>query len=73
MIAPLAMKLMQPFAHDTADAAVPLVELCTRVLRPEEHGRFFCGSRMVDVPPCNDEDARRLWALSAQLVGVEVA
>jgi NAD(P)-dependent dehydrogenase (short-subunit alcohol dehydrogenase family) len=69
-LAPFAMKLIQPFAQKTADAAVSLVDLCTRALPPEQHGRFFCGTRVVDVAPCNDEDAGRLWALSAELVGI---
>jgi NAD(P)-dependent dehydrogenase (short-subunit alcohol dehydrogenase family) len=69
-LAPLAMKLMQPFAQKTAVAVVPLVDLCTRALPREQSGRFFCGAAVVDVAPCNDEDARRLWALSAELVGI---
>ena len=69
-LAPFAMKLIQPFAHKTADAAAPLVDLCTLALPPDQNGRFFCGSRIADVAPCNDEDAGRLWALSAELVGI---
>jgi NAD(P)-dependent dehydrogenase (short-subunit alcohol dehydrogenase family) len=72
-LAPLAMKLMRPFAQETADAAVALVDLCTGALPPDQNGRFWCGSRLVDVAPCNDEDAGRLWALSAELVTIGVA
>jgi NAD(P)-dependent dehydrogenase (short-subunit alcohol dehydrogenase family) len=72
-LAPLAMKLVAPFAQKTGDSAQALVDLCTRVLPPDQNGRFFCGNRIADVAPCNDEDAGRLWTLSSELVGIAAA
>jgi NAD(P)-dependent dehydrogenase (short-subunit alcohol dehydrogenase family) len=69
-LAPTVMKLLHPFSLRTEDAVGGLLDLCGGALRPEENGRFFCGDRMVDVRPCNDEDALRLWQLSAELTGI---
>jgi NAD(P)-dependent dehydrogenase (short-subunit alcohol dehydrogenase family) len=69
-LAPPVMKLMSVFATRTEVAVQDLVALCVRPLAPEENGRFFCAERRVDVRPCNDEDARRLWDLSLGLVGI---
>jgi NAD(P)-dependent dehydrogenase (short-subunit alcohol dehydrogenase family) len=69
-LAPIVMKLMHPFSVKTGDAVRGLLTLCQRELASEENGRFFCAERMMDVPPCNDDDARRLWDLSAELVGI---
>ena len=69
-LAPPVMKLLGLFATKTEDAAQSLVALCQRELVPGQNGRFFCGETMVDVRPCNDEDARRLWDLSLGLVGI---
>ena len=69
-LAPPVMKLLGLFATRTEVAARGLVALCLRDLARGQNGRFFCGDRVVDVPPCNDEDARRLWDLSLGLVGI---
>jgi len=69
-LAPAVMKLLHPFSVKTQDAVEGLLELCQRELSPAQNGRFFCGNRMVDVRPSNDEDARRLWKLSAELTGI---
>jgi NAD(P)-dependent dehydrogenase (short-subunit alcohol dehydrogenase family) len=69
-LAPPVMKVLGLFATKTEDAARDLVTLCQRELAPGENGRFFCGERMMDVRPCNDGDARRLWDLSLGLVGI---
>ena len=68
-LAPPVMKLLSPFAIRTEEAARGLLAVCLRDLGPGQNGRFFCGERTVDVQPCNDEDARRLWDLSLGLVG----
>jgi len=69
-LAPLVMKLLSPFAIRTEEAARGLLAVCLRDLGTGQNGRFFCGERTVDVAPCNDEDARRLWDLSLGLVGI---
>jgi NAD(P)-dependent dehydrogenase (short-subunit alcohol dehydrogenase family) len=69
-LAPPVMRLLGAFATRTEDAVQGLVALCLRDLANNMNGRFFCGERMVDVRPCNDEDARRLWDLSLGLVGI---
>jgi len=69
-LAPLAMKLTHPFALKPGVAARPLLALCGREISSLENGRFVLGDTPSEVPPCNRDDADRLWALSAELTGV---
>jgi NAD(P)-dependent dehydrogenase (short-subunit alcohol dehydrogenase family) len=69
-LAPPVMKLLSLFATRTEDAVQALVKLCLRDLGSGDSGRFFCGEKRVEVRPCNDDDAHRLWELSLGLIGV---
>ena len=69
-LAPPVMKLLSVFATRTEEAVQPLVALCLRDLGRGQNGRFFCGEKRVEVGPCNDEDAHRLWELSLGLIGI---
>lgn len=69
-LAPFVMKLMHPFSGKTEKEVVSLVDLCCREIAPDENGHFFHAGKQSAVKPCNDEDAARLWALSAELTGL---
>ncbi len=68
-LAPLVMRLMHPFSLSTESAVVSLIELCCEPIDSANLGRYSLGGEWVDVPVCNDEDAARLWELSAELTG----
>jgi NAD(P)-dependent dehydrogenase (short-subunit alcohol dehydrogenase family) len=67
-LAPLAMKLMHPFAAKTEREVVSLFDLCDRPLAPAERGAFFVGDTIDPVPVAPPEDAHRLWALTEQVL-----
>jgi NAD(P)-dependent dehydrogenase (short-subunit alcohol dehydrogenase family) len=70
-IAPLAMKLTHPFALETDRAVESLLVLCDRPIRPDEDGAFFVGEEIDPVGVAPREDARRLWGLTARILGMD--
>ncbi|MCH7789504.1 MAG: SDR family NAD(P)-dependent oxidoreductase [Acidobacteria bacterium] len=67
-LAPLAMKLTHPFVTKTQDAVVSLLDLCDRQPTPDEQGAFFHDTRIDPVDVATDDDAKRLWDLSEQIL-----
>jgi NAD(P)-dependent dehydrogenase (short-subunit alcohol dehydrogenase family) len=70
-LAPLAMKVTHPFALKTDKAVKSLLELCDRPLRRDEEGAFFVGDEIDPVEVAPREDAKRLWDLTARILGMD--
>lgn len=71
-LAKVGLTLIAPFCVSEAEGAAPSIHLCSAPAMEGRSGRFFYG--MADTPlipgATNDEDARRLWALSEELSGL---
>jgi NAD(P)-dependent dehydrogenase (short-subunit alcohol dehydrogenase family) len=66
------MPLLRPFARSPDEGAESQVFLCASPSVDGVSGRHYSGTRPASLRPeaCNDDDARRLWELSAELTGL---
>jgi NAD(P)-dependent dehydrogenase (short-subunit alcohol dehydrogenase family) len=71
-LARVALTVWSPFALSPKKGAAPLVHLCRAPEVEGLNGTYWSGMRQPELQPAatNDDDARRLWALSESLTGV---
>jgi NAD(P)-dependent dehydrogenase (short-subunit alcohol dehydrogenase family) len=68
-LAKVALRAMAPFCLTAEDGAAPSVLLCSSPALAGVTGKFFLGAEEAELTPAatSDDDARRLWQLSAEL------
>ncbi len=70
-LAKVAMRVASPFLLSPEHGAAPIVYLSTAPDAAELNGTYWSGMQQPELTDAvNDEDARRLWDLSAKLTGV---
>jgi hypothetical protein len=71
-LAKIYFKLAAPFCLTAEQGAAPSILLCSSPALDGVSGRFFFGTTDTPLNPAasNEQDARRLWALSAELTRV---
>ena len=73
-LARVAMSVAAPFLLSAKKGAAPIVHLCAAPEVADLTGTYWSGLRQPELEPAatNDDDARRLWDLSASLTGVNL-
>jgi NAD(P)-dependent dehydrogenase (short-subunit alcohol dehydrogenase family) len=71
-LARVVLRLAAPFCVSAEEGAKSSVLLCSSPVLEGVNGKFYLGTVEAALTPDadNDEDARRLWALSEQLAGL---
>jgi NAD(P)-dependent dehydrogenase (short-subunit alcohol dehydrogenase family) len=71
-LAKVFLRLAAPFCVSPQEGARGSIFLCSSPDVDGVTGRFFCGTSEPPLAPAatNDDDARRLWELSAKLTGI---
>ena len=70
----IALTLWRPFTLSAEKGALPIVHLCSSPDVEGRTGMYWSGMKQPELRDAatNDDDARRLWDLSAALTGVDI-
>lgn len=73
-LAKVSLRLWRPFTMSPSQGAAAIVHLCSSPVVEGLTGTFWSGFDQPELTPAavNDDDARRLWALSASVTGVDL-
>jgi NAD(P)-dependent dehydrogenase (short-subunit alcohol dehydrogenase family) len=73
-LAKVAMSVAKPFLLSVEHGAAPIIQLCTAPELERVTGTYRSGLREPELTDAatNEDDARRLWELSARLTGIDL-
>jgi hypothetical protein len=73
-LAKVAMSVAKPFLLSVEHGAAPIIQLCTAPELERVTGTYRSGLREPELTDAatNEDDARRLWELSARLSGIDL-